>query len=130
MIRHIRIRKAAALLLSALTPAGWAMPQENCIFEISPPGEPYYVLGSRVVPQSNYLVVADCSKAPEEVRAGLLASARERAGAAAAAVAEAEARERRVRAEGEALAQARRQAREAAAEDEGELRRWWNWFWW
>jgi hypothetical protein len=129
MFRHICNRAAAAVLLSALTPVGWALPQENCIFEISPPEEPYYVLGSRVVPQSNYLVVADCSKTAEEVRAGLLASARERAGAAAAVAAEAEARERRARAEGEALERARRQAREAAAEDEGMLPRWWNRIW-
>ncbi len=36
--------------------------QEHCVFDLGPVEEPYYVLGSLVVPQSNSVAVASAQK--------------------------------------------------------------------
>lgn len=63
---------AGAVFLSAVASSGAA--EENCLFQLTAPKAPYYVLGTRVTPQSNYLVTDDCEKTTEEVRDEMLSS--------------------------------------------------------
>lgn len=67
-----------------VTPAKSQSTSERCIFELSPPEEPYYLLGSLVRPQSNYLAVADCDKTLDEVKEDIAQRAQARARSRAA----------------------------------------------
>lgn len=116
-------RLATALALLVTSSAALAA-AENCLFQISPAEAPYQVLGTPVTPQSNYLVVADCTKTISEVHADLVTISRERA----RAMAEAEERAKRARAEGDELIRMRDRAQEVDAETKGSLGSWFGWF--
>jgi hypothetical protein len=52
---------------------------DSCIYELAPPEPPYEVLGTRVVPQSNILGIAECGKTIDDVRAEIAREAERRA---------------------------------------------------
>jgi hypothetical protein len=124
MRRYACLKGLAAALLTVLGVPASA--EENCLYELSGPPPSYVVLGTRVTPQSSYLVVAACNKTTEEVRADLLRSVRERAAAV-----EADQAERRVRRAASDEAWARMRKAQAAAEAESASRSggWFGWLW-
>ena len=83
----------------------------------------FLLRGSRVTPQSNYVVIDDCAKTVEQVRSDLLKPAKERDHA----LAEVQKRERHLRAEGERLVRMRDEALKAAQQEKEGLRGFWNW---
>ena len=120
----MNIRRTGAAVLSfqmalSVRPAAG----ENCVFQPSVPRPSYYVLCSRVTPQSNYVVIDDCAKTVEQVRSDLLKPAKERDHA----LAEVQKRERHLRAEGERLVRMRDEALKAAQQEKEGLRGFWNW---
>lgn len=122
---NLRLTMRAAALASALTFGGAAPAEENCLYALANADDPYYVLGSLVTPQSNFLVVDRCGKTIDEVRADLVAPARERERERAEAVVRAQ----EMRVEGDRLERARQQQRTADAESQDGLRDWWDWIW-
>jgi hypothetical protein len=120
MNRHFNSIAVAMAAMPAL--AAFALPQENCVFQLAPPEEPYYVLGSRVTPQSSYLVVGRCEKSAEEIRTELVEPARERA----EALAKEQARAKQIRAQGNTLVRTRERN---TPEESGGLESWWSWMW-
>ena len=117
---------SAAASTAALFLASPASSSENCLYQLSGPAAPYYVLGSSVTPQSNYLVVDRCDKSAEDVRADLVAPARERAKAVLDARQHDEVRAKQVQEQGDALMRRRDEAMRASAE---ERPHWWSWIW-
>ncbi len=115
--------RAASVFLFAPLLSGSALAAENCIFQIHGAEEPYYVLGTRVVPQSNYLIVSGCEKTVEQVLADLVAPAKELAQAVAAE----QARAKAARVEGDALVQARDRQRLIDAGKRAGLQDLWAW---
>jgi hypothetical protein len=71
--------KAASLsFLLALPALVGTSAAENCTYQLSEASDPYYVLGSRVTPQSNSLVIAECGQTNDEVSAAIEAEKRAR----------------------------------------------------
>jgi hypothetical protein len=114
----------AATLALVLIDVEQASTEENCIHQLSEP-EPYYVLGSLVTPQSNYVVVDHCTKSADEVRAELVAPARERMSATLNERGNDEIDAQQARKVGDELMQARDEAKKAANAE----RHWWSWMW-
>jgi hypothetical protein len=122
-IRSSADAAACAVLLSAV-----AMPcaaRDNCVFEITTPEEPYYVHGTLVVPQSNYLVVDECEKTKEEVRHGILPPEIEREAPSPRDLE----LQRQARIEGEALIRRRDEAARKRQESEESLQGFLGWLW-
>jgi hypothetical protein len=110
---------------SALIFISCASAKENCVYELSEPDAPYYALGSLVTPQSSYVVIDRCTKSADEVRADLLAPARERARAILKRREEDEARTQQVREEGDQLLRERDEKNKIVEAQQ----HWWSWFW-
>ncbi len=108
-----------------------ASAKEYCLFNLSEPGAPYYVLGSLVTPQSNYVVIDLCTKSADEVRADLIAPAHERAKATLQRREADEARAQQVREESDKLWRERAEEMKNADEKKNfEARQhWWSRFW-
>ena len=113
---------ASAALLSCFASSCAAM--ENCLFQLTPPEAPYYVLGTRVTPQSNIMVVDDCEKTVEEVRSDLLAPKKEHEPPVQALELQ-----RQVRVLGEALARRRDEAARERERDNGVVQGLLDWLW-
>jgi len=113
---------SAALLSCFAAPCGAV---ENCLFQLTPPEAPYYVLGTRVTPQSNYLVIDACGKTIEEVRSDLLAPRNEHEPPPAQALE----LQRQVRVLGEALAHRRDEAARKRERDNGVVQGFLDWLW-
>ena len=114
---------ASAALLSCFASPCAAV--ENCLFQLTPTEAPYYVLGTRVTPQSNFMVVDDCEKTVEEVRSDLLAPKKEHEPPPAQALD----LQRQVRVLGEALAHRRDEAATKRERENGVLQGFLNWLW-
>lgn len=126
MIGEIRWKKLGLALSFALLLCGRSWALENCLYELSGAEPNFLVLGSEVVPQASYLLVADCNLTADEARDALIASAHDRA---AAEEAEASARLAKKQASDELWARMREgQAQEAAGQSAG-LGGWWTRMW-
>ena len=93
----------AVAFASVLIFISCASAQEYCVFDLSEPDAPYYVLGSFITPQSNYVVIDLCTKSADEVQADLIAAARKRSKTKLQRREEDEARAQRVREESDKL---------------------------
>jgi hypothetical protein len=110
---------------SALIFISCASAKENCVYELSEPDPPYYALGSLVTPQSSYVVIDRCTKSADQVRADLIAPARERAKATLQRREEDEARAKKMREEGDKLVRERDEGKKIVEAQQ----HWWSWFW-